>query len=301
MGKRRHLVSPGATIVFIATGTTVGRRGTIIEVGELGVRAKLETDESPALTQPTEGGLVVVAPDERSVLVAGHARPVGSLAELTPHPGEPPDRRADPRVPAHSHVSVHVLGRLGATLTGSLRDLSLGGCRFERPRDGGPVPSRGSNVDIETMLDGDWIRVGGEVVGLTTIGSVDAFDVRFTSVDAGSWSVIERFVERRLERIRATNSVSGPITAHVELGCERISSRFEPLDDSFDVPLPVSSRFTARFRLPGVAPTLTAIGSVTGHDDDRSLVEWSRTDPVTRVLLERAAMSRRQLAAVTAP
>ncbi|MEO1060152.1 MAG: PilZ domain-containing protein [Actinomycetota bacterium] len=272
-------------------GTINGLHGTIIEIDRSSVRALLEPAGAPAIQQPVEGALIVVAPDERTAIVASHARPSGSLMELTPHTDDPPDRRADPRVPAHNQVRVQVVGRLGGSVDGRLRNLSLRGCQFVRDRDGGPNLSKRSQVVIDTALDGTAIRISGEVRGVMSIGDRDAYSVRFTEVDSLTWPTIERFVDQRLQRVKATNALTGSIAAQVETDGRRIGVWLNLGDDSIDADLTTSTRLTARFRLPGVPPILAASGMVVERDTGRSWLRWGRTDPITRVLMERAAQS----------
>jgi hypothetical protein len=75
---------------------------------------------------------------------------------------------------------------------------------------------------------------------------------------------------------------------------------FDPLDNSFSTQLTSSARIVARFRLPSVPPTLVAAGMVTSNEGGRSIVRWNRTDPVTRVLIERAQADRQAVEAAKA-
>lgn len=291
------IVAPGSSIVLIRADSRQAVQGTIIEIGDETVRVLLDEGKEP-LERPTECGLVVVTGDGRSTVVAVRATPSKTLTELRPHPGDPPERRAHPRVPASNLVSVHVVGRMGAALEGHLLDLSLGGCQFIRRRKGGSVISKRSSVTMETMLDGEYVRFEGEVMNSSTRGGEDVFSVKFTALDVTAWAATEAFVDRRLVRVAKMTAVTGPVPAKVEARGELFVTRFDPLDGSLHLDLPTSASATARFRLPGVAPTLTAVGLVTDLHEGRSLIRWNRTDPVTRALIDRAAQSRRDHLAV---
>jgi hypothetical protein len=293
MSDAARLVAPGSSIVLIRADSRQAVQGTIIEVGDETLRALLDDDGQPGLGRLTECGLVVVAGDGRSTVVAVRARPSSTLTELHPHGGDPPERRAHPRVPASNLVTVHVAGRMGNALEGHLLDLSLGGCRFVRRRKGGSVISKRSSVTIETMLDGAYVRVAGEVMHASTQAGEDVFSVKFTALDVVTWAVTEAFVDRRLARVAQMSAVTGPVPAKVEARGETFNTRFDPLDGSLHLDLPSSASATARFRLPGVAPTLTAVGLVTDRSEGRSIIRWNRTDPVTGALMERASASRR--------
>ena len=302
MNEVPRLVAPGSSIMLIAADSRQAVQGTVIEVADDVVRALLDEQGEPLLQRPTECCLIVISADGRSAKVAAKATPEKTLTVLHPHVGDPPERRANPRVPASALVSVQVLGRMGQALEGHLLDLSLGGCQFIRRRKARSTISKRSHVVIESILDGTYLRFEGEVVNASTIHGEDVFSVRFTSLDVTAWATVERFVDRRLQRVAKLNAVTGPVPAKVEVRGDLFMTRFDPLDGSLDLDLPVSTRPRASFRLPGVAPTLTAFGLVTDRVDGRSVIRWNRTDPVTCVLMERAAENRRtNLDAAEAP
>ena len=287
-------VAPGSAIVLIRADSRKAVQGTIIEVGDDSLRTLIDADSDGALERTTECGRGVVSGDGRSTVVAVRAEPSKTLTELWPHAGDPPERRAHPRVPASNLVSVNVVGRMGKTLEGHLLDLSLGGCQFVRRRKGGSVISKRSNVVIETMLDGEYVRFEGEVMNASTQGGEDVFSIKFTGLDISTWASTEAFVDRRLARVAQMKAVTSPVTAKVEVRGEHSVTRFDPLDGSLHLELPTSASAIARFRLPGVSPTLTAVGLVTESTEGRSIIRWN-------VLIERAAESRRSHTGTAGP
>ncbi|MEO1062962.1 MAG: PilZ domain-containing protein [Actinomycetota bacterium] len=287
------LIAPGSPVVFIPAGSIEAVRGTVIEIDDDWIGALLDRVGNAAMARACEGGLVVISSDGRSTVVAAKATPSGSLTRLVPHHADPPERRAHPRVPASNLVQVKVMGRMGASFVGHLLDLSLGGCQFVRHRNNGAVISKKSTITLDTTLDGVSVRFGGEVVQANSVGADDVFSVRFTSVDAATWGTLESFVERRLERVTALNATIRPVPAVLEVRGQRYTAHFDPLDNSFDIEAPGSARVRARFRLPGITPVITAAGMIIKSEGGRSVARWHHTDPVTRVIIERAGLSRR--------
>ncbi|MEM9036346.1 MAG: PilZ domain-containing protein [Actinomycetota bacterium] len=293
-----QLVVPGTQLIFVPEGSTSGFPATAIEVETTSIRAHIEADE-PAVDRRTHGSVVVIAKDGRSAVVAADVAPSRNLYEVLPTTSDPPERRAHPRVPVSNPVTVTVVGRMGA-MEGRMVDLSLGGCQVLRHSRGGAMLNKRSKVAIRTSLNRRPVTYTGRVVKSLNAGSDQIFSVQFAEMDIGVHTLTERFIDDRLARVAAMSATTRPVAAKVETNGQVVNAMFDPLDDSFSTRLTTSARVVARFRLPSVAPTLVAAGMVMTNEHDRSIVRWNRTDPVTRVLIERAAADRRAVEAAKA-
>lgn len=294
-----QLVVPGTRVIFVPEGSTSGFSGTAIEVDRASIRAVFDSDEQRVVSRRTHGSIVVIAGDGRSTVVAVDVAPSRNLYEITPTTDDPPERRAHPRVPVSNLVRVTVTGRI-SQFEGRMIDLSLGGCQIVRHRNDDALLSKRSTIEIETALGGQRVRYVGQVVKSASVDGENVFSVQFAGMDVAVHTFTERFIDQRLARVAAMSAVVRPVVAKVQMKDRQLNALFDPLDNSFSAELTTSARIVARFRLPSVPPTLVAGGMVTSTRDGRSFVRWNRTDPVTQVLIGRAAADRRAAEAASA-
>lgn len=280
----RPLVYPGSNVLFLAATEVTPAPGTTIEVSKRALRAHFERPP----TQRTDGILVAVTEDRRSVEVSARAEPSGSLTDLTPIAGRVVSN-APPRVPAFAPVEIHVQGRMGKHIDGHLLELSLSSCTVLRKPSSGAVLSKNSLVVIECVLLGQPARLTGKVVGSRSLRGRDAVEIKFGELDTETWGAIEHFLDQRLERLARAGERPSSVVLKLVVNGSVVRTRLDLLTMVIDASLPAGKAVVAKMRLPGVAPVLTGAAVTELCDGGATRLRWTDIGPVTRVLLERPA------------